>query len=234
MSSNDFASARPRFYKQAVLNEAKTKVEGRPIYDEEEMVEMIIPGDRNYRQSFLAHEPYNGNGETRAEKYAEEYAAFKRGESRAASGTPLEMWPILTTPRVAELKALNILSVDELAALPDSKLKTIGMDGRQLRDQAKVFLETAAGTASNSAMAAEIAQLKEMLAKVMAANNAAVAPEPVVEQPAMQEKTIEEASDEELKAFIKEKTGSAPRGTPSRETLERMAAEAAQAEQEAA
>ena len=222
---------KPRFFMDAILNDAKTKAEGRPIYDELEMVEIRIPGDKGNRPVFLAHEPHNGDGETRAQRYAAEYEAFKRGEQRASSGTPLEAWPILTKAQVMEMKAVGILSVDELAALPDGNLKKIGTKGREFREQARAFIDAAKGGAEVQAQAAKIAQLETMLQQLLQAQagNTPVAPAPIAE-PApieMTDKAIEDCSDDELKAFIKLKTGEAPRGRPLRETLVERATELA-------
>ena len=206
---------RPHFFKEATLNEARTKAEGRPIYEDVEFVEVNYPGDKNQKLVRLADEPIRNNGPSYIDLYPDHYAAFKRGEARAVSGTPLEHWPILTTSRVAELKACNILSVDELAEVGDSILGRLGPGSRELREQARAFLEAAKGGAVVASMAHEIANLKKLVESLTSAN----VPAPPEPQVAAQEIDINDASDDQLKQFIKEQTGSAPRGTPSRETL---------------
>lgn len=223
------SNARARFFNEPVLNEERTKAEGRPIYDDTEMVELLIPGDRLSRGVYLAHEPsiYDKDARayiTRAQVYDDAYRAFKRGEARAVSGTPLEMWPVLTRARVMELKAANVLSVEELAAVSDAILARLGQGAREEREKARAWIEAAKGSAEMQAQAARIAQLEDMVQKLLAANTAP-APAEVPAEPV--EKSIAECSDDELKAFIKDRKGSAPRGTPSRDTLERLAAEAA-------
>jgi hypothetical protein len=49
----------------------------------------------------------------------------------------------------------------------------------------------------------------------------------------MQTVDINDATDEQLKQFIKEQTGAAPRGNPSRETLLARVAELAQPQEAA-
>src|SRR5574338_31676 len=89
-------TARPRFFMDAIQNMAKSQAEGRPIFDEKEMVEIHIPGDKLYSHVTQVHEVWRhigGQPVTYAQRWPNEYAAFKRGEERAASGTPLEHWP---------------------------------------------------------------------------------------------------------------------------------------------
>lgn len=210
--------ARPRFYKEAIQNKAKSEQEGRPIFDEREMVEIKLPGDRlSSHVSYVMAE--------HRDRWPEIYAAFQRGEERAASGTPLEHWtsPSMTRARVAELKAANILSVEELSGVPDNVLPRLGMGARELREQARAYLDSAKDGAGNAAMAAELARLREMVERL-----SSPATEPLEDKP------IEECSDSELKTYIKNRTGEPVRGNPSRETLLARASELATATAEAA
>ena len=222
--------ARARFYNDAVLNPAKTAEANRPIFEDVEMVELTIPGDRLSRGVFLADEPAILDKETntyltRAQVYPDAYAAFKRGEQRAITGTPLEHWPMLVKSRVMELKALNILSVEELAATTDALLGRLGQGARVEREQARAWLESAKGSGEVQAQAAKIAQLEETLSKLLARDL-----EPAVaQQEEPNDRDVNDLTDEELKAYLKEKTGAAPRGNVSRETLISRVTEAAQA-----
>jgi hypothetical protein len=191
-----------RFYSAAVLNETKSKEAGRPIFDEHELVEFLIPGDRLTRPVALANERPNGAGPTYAELYPEEYAAFKRGEQRAASGTPLEQWPNprMTKARVAELKAVNIFSVEDVAGLSDAQLQGIGIGAREMRTDAQAYIEAAKSGAANAAAAAEnadlrgqLAAMQEQIAKLMAGTT--------------KEKALEDCTDDELRTFIERESG---------------------------
>ena len=217
-------TARPRFYMDAVQDMAKSEREGRPIYEDKEMLEIRIPGDRLF--TFITQVR-----EVDKQRFREQYAAFKRGEERATSGTPLEQWPnaTLNKSRVAELKAQNILSVEELSNIPDSVLPKIGPGARELRDQAKSYIDTAKEGAANSKLVAEITRLKEI---IESRTGQPIAPAQAPEAP--KEKSLEDCSDEELKAFIKRETGKAPAGRVSRATLLNRAAEIATGKAEAA
>lgn len=202
-------TARPRFYRDAIENPAASKAEGRPIFDEVEMVEVRIPGDK--LTVFVS--PVE---EHHKERWPEIYAAFKRNEERAASGTPLEHWahPTMTRSRVAELKAANILSVEELASVPDNVLGRLGMGSRELREAARAYIDAAKGGADTAAMAAQIAQLQQMVAALQA-------PVPVpVEEPQGQERAIDELSDDELRAYIAREGERVPGRTPRARLVE--------------
>lgn len=205
----------PRFYMAAVEDEAASKREGRPIFTEVEMVEVMIPGDRLSRPVFPVEDKHR-------ERWPQAYEAFKRKQSVAQTGMPIEMWPQVTAPRALELKAVGVFTVEALAGLPDGMVSNIGADGRQLREKARAYLDAASGGATVAEQAAEIARLRDMVEALMQ-RNAAPPPQP---EP-VRELSIEDASDEDLKAFIKARTGQAPRGNVSRETLEQRAAELA-------
>jgi hypothetical protein len=197
--------ARPTFYMEAVKNNAKSEAEGRPIFDEKEFIKIDIPGDKNMNWIGEVEESHRN-------RWPDQYAAFKRGEARAASGTPLEHWPNpeLTKARVAEIKAQNILSVEELAGIGDNQLGKLGFHGRELREAARAYIAQAKDSAGASAMAARVAQLEEMV-KRLSGN--------VPPEPEQKTKSIEDCTDAELKEFIKRETGEGVRGNPNRETL---------------
>lgn len=230
MASNaEQDTARPRFFMKAVENKAKSLEENRPVFDEREMVEIRIPGDR-----LATHVNYVLD--EHRQRWPDHYAAFKRGEARAASGTPLEQWPPMTTGRVATLKALGILSVEELSTLPDNMLTSLGMGARELRDQARAYLEAAAGgaavaraTAENADLRAQMERMQTQMEALMRGSGAAV---PAAVD--VSDRAVDELTDDELKAYIKRETGEGVRGTPNRQTLIDRATALATREPEAA
>ncbi len=217
----------PVFKTMAVQNDAKSKKAGRPIFDDVEMVEVRIAGDRHFNPCFPAHSFWqrdeNGFDITYAMRWPDQYRRFKENSSQSASGTPLEELPFITQAKRSELKALSIYTAEALSALDGKNLKTLGIGGRELKDQATAYLNKAAGSADVVRLAAENADMKAQIETLRQQMLAAQAP--VVET-----EDDDEPSDEELKARIKEATGAAPRGTPSRETLLRMLSEAQQSE----
>lgn len=232
MPTPEEARVIPVFKVISNLNPGKSKDAGRPIYDDMEVVEVRFAGDRQRVGVFPAHamagHQLNDQGfeedVTYAQKWPDQYRRFKDKHQQIAEGTPLDELPFLTQAKRSELKALNILTAEALAALDGNELKALGMGGRQLKDQAKAYIEQATGGAAVTKLAADNvslkAQLDEMRAEMTAMREAA--------RSTATSHPLNEKTDDELKAYIKEKTGQAPRGQPSHETLVRMAIEVSQ------
>jgi hypothetical protein len=214
-----------------VLNEAKSKEANRPIYEDLEVCRIRMAGDRQQAPVFPANAEAPGGVEnadgylvtmTYAEKYAEQYRKFKAGEQQTKEGTPLEAVSFLTPARVKEFKALNIYTVEALASLEGSSLKSIGSGGTDFKLKAQAYLDSAAGSADVSKLTTENEFLKQQLEELTKerAQYATLATERVTDNLGYgAEDQIESKTDAELRDMIKDATGAYPRGQPSRETL---------------
>lgn len=164
MSENSFADpnapkkpAIPRFHTRPVEMTFKSEQAGRPIYEDQEFVEILIPGDRRS----MVCERVNPEHKLR---WPREYEAFQKGQELPLDGTPLRNWPNskITPSRVEELAYFNIRTVEELAGVNDLHLQNLGMGARELRQAAITFLEVAAkGTGPLERMVAENFRLKD-------------------------------------------------------------------------
>lgn len=232
-----------RFYIEPRENKAKSEAEGRPIFDDVEMIEIRVPGDK---LTVFHDRVYRSDGRTEngaipggprsyKERFPRQYEAFKANQRQAQTGTPLEHYPPLKASRVAELKAANIYSCEDYANIPDSALSKLGMNARKEREEVRAWLARAQEGALESKMRSENDALKEQMRAMEERMQTLIAsmsaPRPAAE-PA--EKPIEECTDEELKAFIKRETGEGVRGTPTRETLVSRARTIAEAQRDAA
>lgn len=190
------------FRNNATVNEAKTKAEGRPIYDDMEVCDIFFPGNVKERvptaraldQADWFEDPVTQTKRPRTymEKYAPEYQAFKAGNAMLASGTPLEEAPFLTEGKRLELKhGLKIFTVEHLANLDGTGLKAMGIGGRDLKDRAIAYLESAKVGADASLLREELAkrdaQMDEMRKQIAALTEAKAGgipqPEDTVEDP---------------------------------------------------
>lgn len=221
------------FYTTAVENKRLSQEQNRPIFDNKEMVRIKFVGDPKKELDAPAHEKFtrgpDGQWISYAQAYHKHYDAFKAGEQQRGSGTPLSELPFLTEARRAELKALNIHTAEALADLGDANIGRLGMFGRADRDKARAYIEKAKDGAADARLAAENAELRqrlEALEAMMRTQTQATAP--AVAEPSGS--IFASWDDVALKSFIKERTGSAPKGQPSHETLMRMAEEANQKE----
>lgn len=170
MSDNESSQVYAFFRSHSTANEAKSKKAGRPIFDDVEVCEIRLAGNKLTVGVFPAHEtcdwhtdPKTGYRErqTYAQKYNEQYMAFKKGAAQIASGTPLEELTFLSQGKRLELKALNVHTAEALASLDGGPLKMLGMNGRELKDQAQIYLDNAAKTVTLESLSDEIKRLKE-------------------------------------------------------------------------
>ena len=170
MSENNSSLTYPVFKMLSSMNEQESRKEGRPVYDDQEVCEIRFSGNKQTVGVFPAHEqcewdkdPVTGERTriTYAQKYNEQYKKFKAGEAQAAHGTPLEELTFLTQGKRLELKALNIYTAEALAALDGNNLRMLGMNGRDLKNQAQLYLDSAAKTADVTTLASENERLRQ-------------------------------------------------------------------------
>lgn len=205
MADNPDTGLGVEFFTKAVEHPAKTREAGRPIFNDMEYVRISFPGDSKRElvapASEMHYVSHAKQQMTYAERFAGSYAAFKDSNTEYVSGTPIDELTALTASKKAELKAMKIRTVEQLAGLPDVTIKKIGMGAREMVEQAQAFLAAASGTA-------EIAELRRQLAELQAAK---AAPETSDE--------FSGFSEEDLKNMIQDAGGEVPRGNAKRETL---------------
>lgn len=92
------------------------------------------------------------------QRFRMQFEQFLKGNELPREGTPIRTWPAPNREQVIRLQALGITTVEDLAAIPDSGLQNIGLDGRYLRDLAKNYLAESHGV---GALAKQMADLQE-------------------------------------------------------------------------
>jgi hypothetical protein len=218
----------PRFFVHTTPDKKATREKGRPMFKDMECVEVRMAANKQTVAVFPAHDTWkwddvNGVRQpiTYAMRWPEQYKRFKANEAQAMSGTPLEELPFLTQAKRSELKALNIYTAEALASLDGQPLKLLGMGGRELKTQAEAYLARATDSAAVTRQAAEIESLKAQLAALTQQS-----PAPAGTGAIPSASPFADMDDETLKEWLKDATGSRPRGNPSHETLVRMCDEA--------
>lgn len=180
----------PRFHMEPVEDPVASASAGRPIFAQQERVQIIQPGNPNSPVFRVTDEHRN--------RWPEHYKRFRAGEEVTADGTPLEQWPFLKRNHVLELKAIGIHTVEQCAGLSDLAVQNIGMGGRSIRENANAYLDEAAqisitsaalaraeaAEAREAAMAKQMSELRPMMdrmhTELMALKNAAPATETYV------------------------------------------------------
>lgn len=222
----------PFFKHMEIENIPKSESAGRKVMEMKEVVEVRIGGNRNFSPVFPAAAFSHREGDrfiTYAERWADQYRAFKEGNPQEAQGTPLEMLRDhgITPEQLSLCRALRIYSVEALNSLEGPSLKSLGMHQNMLKDAARSFL---ADRSKGVDAFAEIERLKAQIA-VLQAGGASVVPEQdsTPESIAQAEQAADDAyaalSDGDLKDKIAELTGARPKGSPSRATLVHALAE---------
>jgi hypothetical protein len=221
------------FRLHAVKNESKTLEAGRPIYDDVEVCEIRFPGSRAvsvFPATAFSHWQGDINsGEqipiTYAERFMRQYQQFKMHNPQTKSGTPLADAAFLTEARRAELRALNIYTVEALAAVDGQELKNLGHNGRDLKNRAQEFIDESKRGAPNLAMQAELEQLRarnvvlEEDRKLLRERGKDVVTQDVVDA------EFDDMDIDQLREFITTNSGHAPHGSIGRKTLIRMASD---------
>lgn len=110
------------------------------------------------------------------EHFEKQYEAYKKGHELPREGTAVLTWGLLNPEQNARVRALGYQVIEDLAAVPDSALGTIGLDGRVLRDLARGWLNESKDKGINArALAdanAEIERLKSDNASLRARQDA--------------------------------------------------------------
>lgn len=153
----------PRFHTEAVPDPVASNAAGRPIFREEERVQIINPGNPNQPVFVVTDDHRN--------RWPEQYKQFQAGQEVTMGGTPLEQWPILKRGHVLEMRAMGIHTVEQCAGLSDLALQKLGMNGAKIRDLAKSYLDEADQMAVTTAALARAEAAESRIAALEHSNN---------------------------------------------------------------
>jgi len=99
------------------------------------------------------------------DSYKRAYDKYKKGEDLPLNGTPIKTWPPLSPAQITNLIALNIHTVEDLAALNEEGKARFGMGIVELQRKAKNWLEESqsigAAVARLTALETEFKDLKD-------------------------------------------------------------------------
>ncbi|KTR05003.1 hypothetical protein NS365_13320 [Aureimonas ureilytica] len=98
------------------------------------------------------------------------YEAWMKGQELPSSGTPLAAWPGINADQVEVFRQVGIRSVEEVRDLSESQIDRVRLPNmRDLRTQAKLFLENvgaADAAAREAARDLELESLRDQLAEL--------------------------------------------------------------------
>lgn len=201
----------------------ESKKQGRPIYNQIEICRIFLPANKYTAPVYPAHEVAGKRTEltdygedeieiTYAMKYNKQYLEFKAGGKQSISGTLLSELPFINSAKRKELMALNIHTAEQLAALDGSPLKMLGPNGRDMKNQAAAYLETAAKNVGVNALASElslrdtkIADLERKLASLAPVEVSRETSAPTQEAAPVTQETVtafETFEDDDIRAWL--------------------------------
>lgn len=148
-----------QFRTDAVMNPSKSTTAGRPIFDDIDMIIIRTPGSQ--LTSIVAPVKHY------MQRFGEKYNKWKATQEQAISGTPLELFPTMFNKpsMVAELKAMNVYTVEQLAGLSDAGKQKL-MGGFELCKRAADWLvhsKTETEDAEKEALKHQVADMQKQL-----------------------------------------------------------------------
>lgn len=132
-----------QFYSTAVQNNFKSAEAGRPIFDDVDMIKIIVPGSRDVLVS-QASEIYQ-------RRFPRHWEAYMSKKEMPTDGTPLTEVPFLSAAQVGELIGINIKTLEHLAEMPDVAVSRM-MGANTLRETARKYLAAAEDNAAITKM----------------------------------------------------------------------------------
>ena len=147
-----------RFFLHPELDEKRSNEDGRPIYKDVEMVEIMSAGSRD-----VLHKK---SDDILKRRFKRQYEAFKSANSEVLVGTPLGQFPFISASERKELEYFNIFTGEQLIAMPDGNIDKVGVNGRDLIKKVKAFFDMAKDTSIVSKMTSENESLKREMALI--------------------------------------------------------------------
>lgn len=202
----------PIFKVMNIENIPKSETAGHAVMEMQEVVEVRFAGESKYSPVFPANAFWKREGNqviTYAERWSDQYVAFKNGNPQEANGTPLEMLRSygITPEQLSICRAMKIYSIEALHHLEGQQLKNLQMHGNALKDIARKYMaDRGQGTSALS----EIEDLKRQIAELQAKST--VIPEKEDSPEEIEEVLFGAMTEGELRSYIEEKSGAKPDG----------------------
>ncbi len=150
-----------KFYMGVSPDSDATEREGRPIFRDEEYIQIFTSKDS------IVDRPVR---DTDKQRWPRQYQGWKltNVSEPGMAGTPLEVWPQMSRAQVEEFKYFKVYTVEQLAEMPDQQAQKI-MGVQRLKLLAKAYVETARGEAPMLKMQKELETRDEAIAELKSA-----------------------------------------------------------------
>lgn len=137
-----------RFERVAVEDKAASLREGHYVARDVDMANVTPPYSKDVFKTkasswfaTLEQDVQNGRIDPRwVEDYKAAYARWKAGEELPLNGTPIKGWGVISPAQQETLIRMNVLTVEDLAAMNDEGIRRVGMGGNDLKNKAGAWL----------------------------------------------------------------------------------------------
>lgn len=158
------------FYRKGVLNARKSEESGAPVFDAVDFIKIQHPGETDTTERPVR--------EDEKITFKAQWDAYMAGREQIPDGIPIATLFPAQEEVVAMLRHCRVHTVEQLAALTDTGLQSIGTGARTLQGKARDFLAMANKMAGPNRLQQQIDDLKaqndalqEQLRQVMAARH---------------------------------------------------------------
>lgn len=155
------------FFEMAIEDRLGTVEAGAPKYKDVHFVRIHNPGGKDVFEKEVDTYLKESRDPDMKAKVSRAYDDWKGKRDPEVDGIRLKDIPLLTAAECKNLAEVKILTVEDLAAVDENGLKTIGMGGRNLKRKAQDYLKAANDTGKMvqkmSNMSEEMKNLKDKL-----------------------------------------------------------------------
>lgn len=154
-----------KFFSKAYRNDEKSMEANRPIYEDKDCIQIMVPGDKH---NIVIRPVWDQD----LQRWPKLWADYKAGRAQVETGTPLKQAPFMTESLCEELAYMNIRTVEQLANLSDSHMGWMG--SHDLKRAANEFLKRATSTETLLARMEQMeAANRELMVRLTALSSAA-------------------------------------------------------------
>jgi hypothetical protein len=176
-----------KFERRAVEDRDATIKNGRYTTKDVDMAKITPPYSKDVIEQFVPEWLDSMEQNVRAgrlpemwrDKYVAAYNAWKLGQEIPEDGTPIKGWAMLSPSQAANMIAIGVRTVEDLAKINDEGMKRYGMGALDLKNKAMAWLKSVSGPGKiaqeNAALKAQVETLTAEKTKLVEQMNALAA-----------------------------------------------------------
>lgn len=164
-----------RFERRAEEDRAESIANNRRVFKDVDWVIVKSPGSKDETEHLVIDWLNHNDRLTQLEPpqipegwavgWRKMYEDWKNGQEPSPMGFPVRNWPAISKAVAENLCVLGITTVEDVADMNESALKAVGMGSRQLKEQARAWLDQ-----GKEGVALEVVALRAQVADQQAQN----------------------------------------------------------------